>query len=162
MFRYKHLLLPLLCSDIIYKSSCSGCNATYYGKTTRFLLNRCNEHVGLNKSGKKHANPSPSSIGEQIKNTRHNASLDDFYIISKTSNSFDPLPPFMKVFLFKGIEARLTLSNLQFPWYFSSPLFFLSLFYGPVTYHLSYIYYPMLLPICSFMLPHTSYLSRIY
>ena len=92
MFRYKHLLLPLVCFDIIYKFSCSGCNATYYGKTIRFLLNRCNEHVGLNKSGKKHANPSPSSIGEQIKHTGHNASLDDFYIISKTSDSFDPPP----------------------------------------------------------------------
>ena len=91
MFRYKDLVPPQLCSNVIYKFSCSGFNATYYGKITRILLIRCNEHLGLNKIGNKLANPSPSSIGDHIKQTGHNASLDDFYIISKTNNSFDLL-----------------------------------------------------------------------
>ena len=30
--------LNLLCCNVIYKFSCSGCNATYYGKTSRNLL----------------------------------------------------------------------------------------------------------------------------
>ena len=36
-------------------------------------------------------NPSPSSIGDHIKQMGHPASLDDFHISSRTDNAFDLL-----------------------------------------------------------------------
>ena len=75
-----------MCSNVVYKFSCSGCNAAYYGKPTRNLLVRCNEQLGGTKSGCKLAAPSPSSITDHAKQTGHNASIDDFCIISKTDN----------------------------------------------------------------------------
>ena len=51
LFRYKDRIPTLVCSNVVYKFSCSGCNATYYGKTNRNLLIRCNEHLGINRNG---------------------------------------------------------------------------------------------------------------
>ena len=64
-------------------------NITYYGKTFKTLLSRCNEHLGINKSESKLANPNPLSIGDHIKQTGHSASLDDLHIVSRTDNTFD-------------------------------------------------------------------------
>ena len=54
----------LLCSNVIYKFTCNGCSATYYGKTSRNLLIRCREHLGINKLGQEVKSYSPSSIKE--------------------------------------------------------------------------------------------------
>ena len=91
MFQYKDRIPTLVCSNVIYKFSCSGCNASYYGKTNRNLLIRCNEHLGINRNGRELSSPSPSSIRNHIKQTGHTASIDDFSVISKTSNSYDLL-----------------------------------------------------------------------
>ena len=76
---------------MIYKYSYSGCNATYYGKTSRNLKIRCNEHLGIDKKGSKLASPSPSSIWDHIKQTGHSALLENFSIISMSDNSFNLL-----------------------------------------------------------------------
>ena len=91
LFKYKDFFTPLVCSDVIYKCSCSGCNATYYGKAFRNLKIRCYEHFGLNKSGGKRASTSSSSIWDVIKQSGHIGTLEDFSIISKSDNSFDLL-----------------------------------------------------------------------
>ena len=90
-FVFKDRLSTLLCSNIIYSYSCSGCNAAYYGKTSRNLKIRCLEHLGINKSGHKINSPSSSSIYQQISSLDHNGSLEDFKIISKNNNSLDLL-----------------------------------------------------------------------
>ena len=89
IFKIKDLLPSLVCSNVIYKYSCSGCSATYYGKTSRNLKIRCCEHLGTNKSGGKRACPSSSSVGDHVKQSGHEGTLEDFSIISKTSMTFD-------------------------------------------------------------------------
>ena len=66
LFKNKDIFPPLLCSNVIYKYSCSGCSVTYYGKTCRNLKIRCNEHLGIIKSGGNHTAPSWSSIWDHI------------------------------------------------------------------------------------------------
>ena len=46
-------------------SSCvvAGCNSLDYGKTSCDLLNCCNHHLSINKSGSKLATPSPHPMG---------------------------------------------------------------------------------------------------
>ena len=91
LFQHKDHFPPLVCSNVVYNLSCSGCNAPYFSKTTRNLLVRCNEHLGVNKSGYKLAAPSPSSTRDYVKQTCHIASIDDFCFINKTDNSYDLL-----------------------------------------------------------------------
>ena len=75
-------------SNVIYKHTCSGCDATYYGKTKRHLIVRCREHLGIKKAGQK---SNSSSIGDHISKSGQKASFDDFEIISKTDNQCDLL-----------------------------------------------------------------------
>ena len=88
---YKILTLPsLICSSVIYRYRCPGCHASYYGKTTRNLVVRCREHLRINKAGQK-IKSSPSAVGGHISKSGHDASLENFEIISRTDNSFDLL-----------------------------------------------------------------------
>ena len=87
----KDLIPPLVCSNVIYKYSCSGCIATYYGKTCINLKIPCYKHLGTNKSGGKRACPSSSSVWDHIKQSGHAGTLEDFSIISKTDMTFDLL-----------------------------------------------------------------------
>ena len=89
LFAFKDCFPTLLCSSIIYKYSCSGCSTTYYGKTSRNLKIRCNEHLCIGKNGSKLASPSQSSILDHLKHTGHTVSLEDFSVTSKTENSLD-------------------------------------------------------------------------
>ena len=91
LFKYTDFFPPLVCSNVIYKYSCSGCNATYYGKTSRNLTIRCYEHLGLTKSGGNRASPSSSSIWDHITQSGNAGTLEHFSIISKSENSFDLL-----------------------------------------------------------------------
>ena len=47
LFRFKDAIPKELQSHLIYKFSCSSCNASYYGKTERHLNVRAGEHIGL-------------------------------------------------------------------------------------------------------------------
>ena len=91
LFIAQERLPALLCSNVIYKFTCSGRSATYYGKTFRYLLIRCREHLGINKLGQEVKSYGPSSIKEHICQTAHTASFDHFSILSKSDNSFDLL-----------------------------------------------------------------------
>ena len=90
-FRFKDRFPYLLCSNVVYKYTCSGCNATYYSKTIRNLKVRCLEHLGRNRSGHKTNSSNQSSIGDHIGSTGHNATMEDFKIIAKSDNAFDLL-----------------------------------------------------------------------
>ena len=79
-----------MCSSVVYSFKCPGCHALHYGKTTRNLVTRCREHLGINKAGQK-IKSNCSSIGDHISKSGHNGFLDDFNILSKTENSFDLL-----------------------------------------------------------------------
>ena len=77
-----------VCSSVAYKFTCSSCQATYYGKTSRHFIIRCTEHLGINKKGNSVKSTS-SAIGDHIKDTGHSASLDNFCIIDRTNNELD-------------------------------------------------------------------------
>ena len=91
LFQYKDRIPTLVCSNVVYKFSCSCCNATYYSETNMNLLIRCNEHIGINRNGREIVSLSPSSIRDHVKQTGHSASIEDFRVISKSSNSYDLL-----------------------------------------------------------------------
>ena len=91
LFKFKDRFSTLMCSSVIYKYTCSSCNATYYGKTTRNLKVRCMEHLGINRSGHKTTSFGQSSIGDHITKPAHNGTMEDFKIIAKSDNAFDLL-----------------------------------------------------------------------
>ena len=64
--------------------------ATYYGKTSRYFVVRCKEHLGTNKKGL-NIKSAFSSIRDHINVTGHAASLDDFCILDKANHNFDLL-----------------------------------------------------------------------
>ena len=90
-FRFKDRFPYLLCSNVIYKYTCSSCNAIYYGETIRNLKVRCLEHLGRNRSGHKTNSSNPSSVWDHIGKTGPNAIMEDFKIITKSNNAFDLL-----------------------------------------------------------------------
>ena len=67
-----------------------GCHALYYGKTSRNLITRCREHLGINKAGLK-IKGSSSAIRDHINQSGHAASVNDFSILDRANNEFDLL-----------------------------------------------------------------------
>ena len=89
-FPFKDRLSTLLCSGVVYKFECPDCNARYYGKTSRHLVTRSREHLGINKAGKK-IKVNPSAISEHLDQCGHNASIENFSILDRTNNKSDLL-----------------------------------------------------------------------
>ena len=88
-FRFKDSIPKLLRSGVVYKYQCSGCNATYYGKTKRHLKVRISEHFGISAlTGKNVKNYTQSSIKDHFFSCDHTPSFDDFSILTSESNDF--------------------------------------------------------------------------
>ena len=77
-----------VCSSVVYKFTCSSCQATYYGKTSRHFIVRCREHLGINRKGNS-VKGAASAIKDHVNDTGHSASLDDFCIIDKVNNKLE-------------------------------------------------------------------------
>ena len=89
LFQFKDRIPDFLRSNLIYKFSCSCCNATYYGETERHLFVRASEHLGITPLTQKRVKcPKKSAIGEHILMTGHQSSYDNFSIIAFDNNSF--------------------------------------------------------------------------
>ena len=84
---FKDRIATLIRSSVVYKFQCPGCNASYFGKTSRNLITRCREHLGINKAGQK-IKVSPSAIWDQINQSGHAASLEDFLVVDRANNDF--------------------------------------------------------------------------
>ena len=69
LFQYKDRFQSVVSSNVVNKFSCSGCYATYYGKTTRNLLIRCNENLTVNSNVSNLIAPSSMGYGKQTGNT---------------------------------------------------------------------------------------------
>ena len=78
-----------LCSNLVYRFKCNGCNATYIGETARHLCTRVQEHCRL--SGK-------SNIADHNKICKQSIGISNFKIISKS---------------FKNYWERVTVEALQ-------------------------------------------------
>ena len=90
IYTISQVIPSLNCSSVVYRYRCPGCHALYYGKTTCNLVVCCREHLGINKAGQM-IKSSPSAIGDHISKSGHDASLENFEIISRTENSFELL-----------------------------------------------------------------------
>ena len=89
-FPFKYRFPTLIRSSVVYQFKCPGCHALYFGKTTRHLITRRREHLGINKAGKK-IKVSPSAIWDHINKSGHAASVEDFSVLDRANNDFDLL-----------------------------------------------------------------------
>ena len=70
-------------SGVIYQYKCGGCNATYIGKTSRHLLTRASEHLGISALRRNPiARPKEGSIQDHIVKSGHLGSIDNFSILA--------------------------------------------------------------------------------
>ena len=89
LFRFKDVIPKELRSHLVYKYTCSSCNATYYGKTDRHFKVRASEHLGITPLTGKHVkNRKMSAIADRFLFSNHHGSLDDFSILCSEPNSF--------------------------------------------------------------------------
>ena len=112
-FKSKDHFPSSLCSNVIYKFTCSSCKATYYGKTNRNLLTRYREHLGINKYGQNIQSESSSSIKDHANKTGHAVSIDDFTILCKSNNAFDHL--IYEILLIHTDRPSLTFQQSSIP-----------------------------------------------
>ena len=88
IFNFKDKIPQCLSSNILYKFTCSGCNATYIGETTRHAKHRFHEHMGTSAlTGKQLKNPNPTTVLDHTKKCQTKAKRDDFQIIGRDNNS---------------------------------------------------------------------------
>ena len=89
-FKYKDKICKDLCSGVVYKFACGGCNATYYGKTKRHFKVRSSEHMGLSALTGKRVKASylSTAVKDQLLFCVHTPSFDDFSILAYSENNF--------------------------------------------------------------------------
>ena len=89
-FSFKDKVPKYLRSSVVYLFKCRCCSALYVGQTTRHLLTRISEHLGISPiTGKHSTNPAMSSILSHINASGHPANFDDFQILSSSSDSYE-------------------------------------------------------------------------
>ena len=82
LFRFKDVIPKELRSHLVYKFSCSSCNATYYGKTERHLNVRSGEHAGLSPLTGNKVACKPSAISDHLLlHEDNNSSFNNFSIL---------------------------------------------------------------------------------
>ena len=76
-------------SHLVYKFSCSSCNATYYGKTERHLNVRSGEHIGLSPLTGNRVACKPSAISDRLLlHEDNNSSFNNFSILCCENNAY--------------------------------------------------------------------------
>ena len=89
LFRFKDTLDKKIRSDLVYRYSCSSCNATYYGKTYRHVFTRAAEHMGIsNLTGKRVKNVKESAVSDHLLQCDCAIDFDNFDILANDTNSF--------------------------------------------------------------------------
>ena len=88
-FTFKNKILSFLCSDVVYKFQCGGCNATYYGKTKRHFKVRICKHLEISAlTGKRVKGDDDFAIKEQLLFCNHTPDFEDFSILATNNNNF--------------------------------------------------------------------------
>ena len=76
-------------SHLVYKFTCSCCNATSHGESERHFFVRASEHPDVTSlTGKRVKNPKKSAIFNHILLKGHDASIEDFTILLKENKKF--------------------------------------------------------------------------
>ena len=89
MFCFKDKLPKHILSGVVYKFTCSRCNATYIGKSLRHLKVRASEHLSVsNLSGKRVVSHQKSAISDHILEHDHPASFHDFSTLTSDATKY--------------------------------------------------------------------------
>ena len=76
---FKGKILVFLRSGTVYKFKCSGCNATYYGKTQRHFKVRMCEHLWVS-----------ALIGKRVQGD-YNSAIKEYHVFCNNSSGFDDI-----------------------------------------------------------------------
>ena len=89
MFNFKDVVNTKLNLHIVYKFMCGCYNTTYYRQSQKRFLVRASEHLGITPLTIKFVKtPKKSAIFDHMLLDGHEASFDNFPILSKESNTF--------------------------------------------------------------------------
>ena len=89
LFKFKDSLDKKICSDLIYRYTCSNCNVTYYGKTYRNFFTRAAEHMGIsNLTETRVKNVKESAVSDHRLQYDCIISFDDFDVLASDTNNF--------------------------------------------------------------------------
>ncbi|XP_057293867.1 uncharacterized protein LOC130622418 [Hydractinia symbiolongicarpus] len=90
-FAFKDRIPESLRSGLVYCFKCSGCNATYYGKTKRHFKVRMSENLGISALTGKRVKPGPqaSAVLEHLMFCNNSpASFHNFSVLAEESKDF--------------------------------------------------------------------------
>ena len=82
IFRFKDRVPKDVMSNVVYGYKCGGCNAIYYGQTTRHLKIRSAEHIGVSALTGKPIKIQRGAISDHHSTCTHKPSFDDFRVLS--------------------------------------------------------------------------------
>ena len=89
LFRFKDTLNKKIRSRLVYRYSCSSCNATYYDKTYRYFFTRAAEHMGIsNLTSKRVKNVKESAVFDHLLQCNCTIDFDHFDVLASETNSF--------------------------------------------------------------------------
>lgn len=90
LFVYKDRLPLLLRSGVVYKFECSGCSATYIGKTKRHLKTRVYEHLGVSvRTGRTLSSPPDSAVRDHALHCGHPLEIANFSVLECAPSNYD-------------------------------------------------------------------------
>ena len=88
-FRFKDSVHETLRSNLIYKSSCRSCRASYIGKTYRHFKVRVSEHQGVSpRTGKSVKGTLSTSVRDHVLVCDHKVVHEDFKFLGNESNRY--------------------------------------------------------------------------
>ena len=91
-FTFKDKLPKIILSGLFYKYKCSGCNASYYGKTKHHFVVCICEHLGISHLTSKKVkvdNNKLTVIQEHLLCCNYLPSYEEFSVLTRKSNNFE-------------------------------------------------------------------------
>ena len=90
LFKFKDRIPEKLQSSVVYKYTCSCCNATYIGKSKRQYQVRIFEHFGKSiRTNRQFSNPPFSAIRQHSDEKDHPINIDSFSILCSRSTDME-------------------------------------------------------------------------
>ena len=87
-FNFKDKIPQCVRSNVVYKYSCSHCNATYVGESSRHFHTRVSEHRGISpRTNRPYSKTPNSNIYKHFLDTNHSIDSNNFSIIFSTSDT---------------------------------------------------------------------------
>ena len=89
VFTFKDKLQSYLVSGVVYKYTCSGCNSTYIGKTSRHTQKRFSEHMGKSPlTGKSLKGQCSTTVRDHMLECNTTVCMNDFIIIGRDADNY--------------------------------------------------------------------------